>query len=160
MPRETNRKNGETAYKDFNKSIKKWKSYQLWPVIIFCFFVVAITIFVLLHKDPCDLQYPWWIFRITLLVVFCVDIISIVLVWNTTGKVKADHDALLDAAKITRDEITRRLKTTRRAEQPQHKSHRQSGRQKESSIKQQPENVKKAVIEDTDEAKAEDQPEN
>jgi len=159
LPHETNYKKGEAAYKNFNKSIKNWKSYQLWPVIIFCFFVVAITIFVLLHKDPCDLQYPWWIFRITLSVVFVVDIISLLLVLKTTRKVKTYHDALLDAANIAREGRIKFLKTTRRAEQSQRQLHRQSGRQKKSSIEKQPEDVKKPVIEDTEKAKSEDQPE-
>ena len=159
LPHETNYKNGEGAYKGFNKSIKKWKSYQLWPVIIFCFFVVAITIFVLLHKDPCDLQYPWWIFRIALFVVFVVDIISLWLVWKTRSNVETYHDALLDAANISRESRIKLLRTTRRAEQHQHQSHRRSVQQKESSIEQQPEVVKKPVIEHTEKAKSEDQPE-
>lgn len=150
LPHETNYKKGEAAYRGFNKSIQKWKIYQLCPVIIFCLFVVTITVFVLLHNDPCDLQYPWWIFRITLLVVFVVDIISLLLVWKTTKKVKIYHGALLDAANIAKEGRIKLLRTTRRAEQSQSRANRRSGRQKESSIEQQPEGVKKPVIEDTE----------
>ncbi len=152
-PHERNYNKGDAAYKDFNKSIKKWKTRQLCPVIIFCLFVVVITIFVLLHKDPCNLQYPWWIFRISLSLVFVVDIISLLLVWKTKCNMLTHYNALLDAAQIVRDERKRRLRPTRRAElhpnQPQ--SNSTSISPKEPTTEPQADKAKKP--------KAEEQPE-
>ena len=136
-----NYKQAETAHKMIERWAKCWKRALRFPLLVFCLFVVGISILVVSQSDPSSQTHKWIVFRIIIGVIFLADVCSLFLAYISFRVVRHYYKRLNSAYLIARqteaEVLKANLKTERTQTAPSDKSKSKS---KEAPQNQQPNN--------------------
>jgi hypothetical protein len=92
-----NRRQAEIDCTGITKWAKWWRYFLQFPVIIFCVFITATSVLVLIHKDPFNLTYPWLWFRVAIFIIYIADVLTMVLAYISFRMIK-HYDGRLSSA--------------------------------------------------------------